>query len=702
EEIGFGNVTGVALLLLGWVPAVLVGDARLTWWLPVAIITAFVLVPSLRRCWWPSRDHHAMTPRRWHVATAGVCIAAVGRLFVDTLRKHPLPGVSDTHIHPDYWFQQTLVNQLQHTLVVHDPQVAGVPKRYHWFSNADVAATSQMSGVPSTTVLAHLWLIVMTVTMVLAAAALARRLMDDHDGEHTWWVGPLAAFLVAAVPVTVVLGEPRLRNLGNGFVSVSTSGILGLVVMLALSGPAIDLLRRRAGPGTWPLMILLMVLAVGAKPSDLPIAACAFALVLVIDLVRSRRVFWSPLVLSAVAVALVAGSAFKLMGGAAGSRVVPLQTLGLDPAVQVAVADGDRWHIGAVGLGVFGLYLVTELPRLLGMLGIAYRYTRADPAVWWAAGVVFAGWCASWLVSQPGFSQQYFWRVVIVHATVVGIVVAVRVVPDVGRPRDVAAPLTTVVVAGLAVGLAVLWWWPRVDTADPGTGAFVRLLPYALAGVVIAALVGMWRLLPRLRRVGPRLPVLTVVLAFAFAAGVPAAANDLRTPIRLALQGQPIPYSSREAPRLVTVEEQRAALWLRHHAAGHGRVVTNVMCVPTRYERGCQATGFWVGALSGLPVVMGGWAYTEKGRDQYPAGSHGPSYKYRPSPYPERERLSLQIVRDPVDQVARELRGKYQARWIFADRRATAVSPAITRYARLRYRNHDVAIYALQPRRSSK
>ncbi|MGH3425134.1 MAG: hypothetical protein ACRDO8_10420, partial [Nocardioidaceae bacterium] len=686
--------------VLAWVPAVLVGDAWLAWWWPVVAIGAFVCVPSLRVHWWPRRSGRTVTRRRWHVATAAVCVVAVGRWFVEVMRKRPLPGVDDLRVHPDLWFQQGLVNQLQHTLQVQVSQVAGVPKRYHWFSNADVAATSQMSGVPSTTVLFHLWLVVMTVTMVLAATALARRLMDDGDGEGAgrWWVGPVAALLVAAVPVTVVLGEPRLRNLGNGFVSVSTSGILGLVVMLVLSGPVIELLRGRGGRGTWALAILLMALAAGTKPSNLPIAIAALGLVATVRYWRTRRFPATPVVLAVVALVLIGASAFKLMGGEGGTGVLPFQTLELDPAMKAA-DGGSAARVLLVGLGLFGLYVVTELPRLLGMLGIVHRRTRADPAIWWTAGVVFAGFCASWLVSQPGYSQQYFWRVVIVLAVVASMAVAVRVVPDDVRPRDVAGPLTTVVVAGLAVGAWVLQW-PEVDATDPDTGAFVRLVPYALAAVVLAAAVGLWRL-PVLRRSTRALPVLPLVLAFSLAAGTPAAVDDLREPVRLAVTGRPMPYSQREAPRLVTVEEQRAALWLRDHAGdgedpGTGRVVTNVVCVPTRYAHGCEATGFWVGALSGLPVVLGGWAYAEAGRDKYPSGSDGPSYKNRPAPYPERLRLSLEMIRNPSAGVARQLREKYHARWVFADRRATPVSPAIARYADLRYRNSDVLVYELR------
>lgn len=696
EELGFGNVLGVALLLLAWVPAVLVGEAWLAWWWPLVVLLVFSCVPSLRGYWWPSRGERSHTPSRWHVATAGVCVVALGYQLVNVLRFRVMPGTGPLRVHPDLWFQQTLVNELQHTLDLMQPQVAGVPKRYHWFSNADVAVTSQMSGMPATTVLFYLWITVLTVTMVLAAAALARRLLDDSDEPVYWWVGPLAALLVAAIPVVLLLGEPRLRNLTNGFIPVSTSGMLGLVVVLGLSGPAIDLVRGRGPRRGWVLMLLMMALAVGTKPSNLPIATCAFLLVAFVRFVRTRTVFWTPVVLAVVAVAMIGGSTFKLMGGEAGTGVVPLETLGLDTAMKVAHDSGDAGRVVAVGAGLFVLYVVTQLPRLLGMLGVLHRRTRFDPAIWWSAGVVFAGWCASWLVSQPGYSQQYFWRVVIVQAVVTSVVVAVRIVPPQVRYHGPWRPLLTVIVAGLVVGYGVLLWWPEVDTSDPDTGAFTRLVPYAVALLVAVAAVGIARLRRLRGPVGP-VPVLTLVIAFVFAAGTPAAADDLREPIRLAAQGAPVPYTSREAPRLVTAKEQQAGLWLRDHAGenGGGNVVTNVMCVPTEYKDRCQSTAYWVGALSGLPVVMGGWAYTEKGRAVYAEHPDAPSYKYRRSPYPERKRLSLTMIRNPSARVATRLHDEYGARWIFADRRATRVSPDITRFADLRYQNSDVLVLEL-------
>src|SRR5699024_10927810 len=142
------------------------------------------------------------------------------------------------------------------------------------------------------------------------------------------------------------------------------------------------------------LTVLLMALCAGTKPSNLPIAICALLLVAFVRLLRERRLPRTPLVLAVVAVAMIAASTFKLMGGSSGTSVVPFETVELDDAFKYAADRPATSNVVLVGAGIFVLYLCAEMPRLIGLLGIAYRRTRYDPAVWWCAGVVFAGFCA--------------------------------------------------------------------------------------------------------------------------------------------------------------------------------------------------------------------------------------------------------------------------------------------------------------------
>jgi hypothetical protein len=53
------------------------------------------------------------------------------------------------------------------------------------------------------------------------------------------------------------------------------------------------------------------------------------------------------------------------------------------------------------------------------------------------------------------------------------------------------------------------------------------------------------------------------------------------------------------------------------------------------------------------------------------------------------------MVLDPSAQTVQRLKSGYRARWVFADRRASSVSPDIARYADLVFQNRDVLIYRI-------
>jgi hypothetical protein len=66
-----------------------------------------------------------------------------------------------------------------------------------------------------------------------------------------------------------------------------------------------------------------------------------------------------------------------------------------------------------------------------------------------------------------------------------------------------------------------------------------------------------------------------------------------------------------------------------------------------------------------------------------------------PAPWPERRRLSTQAVVHPTPQDLAQLRRDYGARWIFADTRATKISPRLATLASLRYTSKHIRIYRL-------
>ena len=96
QELGFGSVLGIALLLLAWLPATLAHQPMLMWLWPAGVVVAFATVPSLRRHWWPRRSPERHTPGRWHAAMMLVCGIAFARLSAVTLHMWPLPPTASS------------------------------------------------------------------------------------------------------------------------------------------------------------------------------------------------------------------------------------------------------------------------------------------------------------------------------------------------------------------------------------------------------------------------------------------------------------------------------------------------------------------------------------------------------------------------------------------------------------------------------
>lgn len=714
QEIGFGSVLGIALLLLAWLPATLLHQPLLMWLWPAGLLVAFAAVPSLRRHWRSRRAPGHHTPVLWHAAMMVISGVAFLRLFT-ALQLLQLPPKPSSAVFQDVWYELSLTQALRRSVAIDDPSAAGVPLHYHWFSNAHAAATQELSSASASAVILHLWLVAMLFTLLFAVAAATERILQGTGGSDSppvrWWAGPLAALLASALPSVLFLGGPHLPAIDNGFVLSSTSGILALVVVLTFVGPVLDILHGLSGRGTWVLLVLLLALGAGTKPSLLPVVACGGLLVLVTQWVRTRTFPKVPAILTLLPLLLIPIAALAVIGSTGGSRLQLFQTLALDPAFTqaIGVADipgrggwlapglaGGSGHVWAVGIGLFALFILTELPRLIGLLSPIGTSMRRDPGTWWCTGVVGSGFCGLWVLAHPGYSQHYFWRIVIPLGIVLTVTMIVRLLPD---PLHRALPAIFVVsLAGIATAATFAFTErlslgsgtsPQVSYAMPG-----RLLPYAGAAVIVAVTILILRQVSA-RRGWTRLPAVALIASFVMAAGAASAAYDLAKSVVDMRAGHQVVDTT--SSWYVSGDEQRAALWLNEHSGENEVVATNVFCVPTHYAVGCRHATFWLQALSGRQLFIGGWAYTEKSLIAYGKGGSVP-YQELPSPWPDRVALSLEAIQSPsaATMTALQRRGVH---WIFADRRATSVSPQLDTFATLRYSNADVMVYRLEGRK---
>jgi hypothetical protein len=334
------------------------------------------------------------------------------------------------------------------------------------------------------------------------------------------------------------------------------------------------------------------------------------------------------------------------------------------------------------------LALLGQVPRLLSLAGLAARPLRADPGVRWACGVLVGGFGAMWVLAHPAYGQHYFWTVTLALATVLTVTDAVRLLPASRRARTLIGPVA--VLAAPSLVLSYLATRGRVDLDGPMRSVIEgRLLPYALvlAGPAVGAL-----LTVLLRRVAPgwSLPMLTSVTACALAACVPIAAVQVRDarPPRL----DPPPRVG-VTEGYVSPEQQRAALWLNRHSAPTSVVATNVFCWRLgQRDDGCDVNSMWLSGLSGRRMVLSDWTFSSATEAAYDGTR---PLNRMPAPWPERRRLSLEAVANPTPQVLERLRRDYGARWVFADRRASPVSPRLAALATLRYESPNISIYRL-------
>jgi hypothetical protein len=480
---------------------------------------------------------------------------------------------------------------------------------------------------------------------------------------------------------------------------------LALVLVVGIAGPMLDILRNRARPGSWVVLALLLATSVGTKPSILPIVAFGAGVVLVVDLLRVRRLNRPMLYILGFCAALAIGAAPILTGSTGGSHIQLLALVTVDPS-YAALLHGRRVMPAAGGYLVPALaeglpnagrvvamlvivWILTETPRLLSLLGLFARPLRNDPGVIWASGVVGGGYAAMWLLAHPGYSQHYFWTVSLPLATVLTVTNAARLVPATRRARTLLIPVILLSVPTATAAYLTTLFDPVQLHAPTWSVIAGRIRPFALMLGALALSIGVGLLL-RARARSWSLPILT-------AAAVASLAACLPVPYLQVLQARPPRMEPRPKVgviyQYVSPEQQRAAIWLQRNTPSAAVVATNIFCWPMgRDKPDCDKNSMWLSGISGRRMVLSDWTYTSANMKSYDGAT--PLFRM-PAPWPERQGLSLQAIENPTKDVLRRLNQDYGAQWIFADTRASEISPRLKNFATLQYESTHIKIYRL-------
>jgi hypothetical protein len=215
---------------------------------------------------------------------------------------------------------------------------------------------------------------------------------------------------------------------------------------------------------------------------------------------------------------------------------------------------------------------------------------------------------------------------------------------------------------------------PSFATAHLSGVIPVVLLPVlALLGVAVAAYVVLRLAAPKWPMLQGAVPLLVIALVMGFS--LPNVATVLASPIN----GKP------PSDLIVPGDGIDVARWLRDHSDPDDLVATNLhyTCY-TRLDNACDNRSFWVSAYSERRILVEGWAYTTK------STTNGAAF-WDPSLLAANDA----VFTDPSAAAIAKLRDAYGAHWLFADL-TSADADSIGRYADLRYREGDFAVYELR------
>ncbi|TDD27261.1 hypothetical protein E1218_10950 [Kribbella turkmenica] len=679
EDVGLGAAVGMAHQLLGWAIFTALGlQSWLVVW-PLLALATFAVLPRLRQCRRIAAP--APLPVAWSWGLA-ICATLLVAFVTFTSMSDHKPPPDGTSYYQDLLFHLSMVHELMRSMPPQLPQVAGEPLEYHWFANADMAGAADITRLSPALVYFRLWLLPQAVVVLLVCAALARQV------GNVWWTGVLAALIV------VPTGSASL---------LSPSTTFSLVTGTAAAVFLVDaLFRRTGGRGAWVLGAALAVVAGGSKPSTLPLLIGAVGLAALFVLIRDRKLPWRSVSAGLILVLAMLGTLRFVTGGTSGSgfqflaiarfqahyREITgdLSLRGTGGLLLPSLTSGDSTAIAGVAV-MLGLILVSSAGLLTGCSLLLVRSTRRDPVAWLLVGALTAGWAGMLLVNHPSGGQQYFLRTVVPFAAAAAAwLVAVAFE---GRSRR-----TMVLVSVSALALGVVYNEVTQPAALPSGASRVAQVealarPLMEIAVLTALLVAGW-LLTRRRWAGHRglgLAVLVLVVTT-------LSLIDLARYSYVALRTD---SDYRAASALVHPDEQAAALWLEAHAAASDVVVTGSWCLSAGpREPGCDARGYLVSGMAGRRTLIEGWAYTQ--RALATNGADGRMYWAQPSPWPDRVRLSLQVLTAPTAEVLTQVRRQYGVRWIYADRREGPVSTKLDELAVLRYQDGEVKIYEVGAR----
>lgn len=672
-DLALGAATGLVLELMAWAAFTSLHLQGLLWAWPLLTLL-LLLRPATRQA---LRVRPAQSWGRLPViALGGACTLIVALTYAGYMARYPLPPTGAFY-YPDLLWHLGLVHEATRSVPLLTPQsTADGVLRYHWFSDAHMAATSLMTGTDPAVVVLRLWILPVLVLVVLLTAVLAQRMSGRP------WVGALAAWLV--IPPVSYTFWPGTVDALDHLSPLSPSQVFSSAMTLLLVITLADLVRATGRPrhGTIGLALLTALGTSGSKSSALPVVlgGVAVAFVAALALRRNRLLV---LGIGAAGAVLTAAAYPFVAGGDAGSGVQLLSALSLFPLYrQVVASEPDLSTPVVPGLvhtpGIGPVLLVALLMVVLltfvrlssAVLPFLQEALRRDLAAWLMAGMCLTSFIPFLLIAHPGYSEFYF----VYGAVPVGSALwawGIGEIVGVSRSRARVA-VASFAAMGVVSAVAAAVVPARHEVSGRGAQSAqvwtftVEALLYLLVvlSLVVAAVL--------LRRRGKDwLP--------------PVAAGVLVGPLLvtglggLGQLGDAAPSTS--DTHLLSLS--RTAAWIDRNVPLYDVMATNDHCLSgTGTGTDCDSREWWISGLGGRRVLLEGWAYLPSvaKKDYHDLAL----YSLNQAAFTEPDATSLGAIR---------ARG---VRWLVADSDAGTVSPDLPAVTDKVFESGTISVYRLR------
>jgi hypothetical protein len=668
EDLSAGLAVGTAAQVIVYLASASVGLQAWSWlWAPVVLLVAFADSDARARVW--RRVEQPLRPlQAWLLAAATAVVVLV------VYRRGPgqfLPAYTDPlRAYPDLAFQQALAASAKYDVPIATLWLGGEPMKYHTFFHQATAATAWATRIDLTDLIHSLTWLPLFLAGCGLVFALTTRFAPTAEAGATW-AGPLAVLIAGLGGAVEPLAQVGLGGISTAVAAyLSPTQNLGVLIALAMCVVVVDLLRADRPRSRWVLLVLLGLVAAGAKSTILPLLGVGFAFAF-LQLTMTRRNTRTALLGGLLSFFLFLGALVSIFGGSTwGTKIQPFQTFVQLAPYKLVVSDPHAQLLSAATI------LLSWGLAASGVLFLGRKWR--DPAVAFLVGFAVAGLLGTLLTTQAGMSQVYFLRTAFPVTAALACAGLANLVGRLGDRRSVVLVGTAGLLGLVALAVA------RVQSADlPGLKGPWLWAGAAIGGVALVVALG-WKVA---RRPG------NIVVAFIAAAVAACMIGATLIPLQALV--------SDKASNLVfahpgrggaTAAEAGAAQWLRRNSKPGELIATNAHCIVKR-DNLCDSRHFWLAALSERPVLIEGWSYSNQATRIALTTGGNPSL----IPYWNREELAANDIAftAPTPAVIERLR-KAGVRWLYADNRAGKVSPALRNYVRLRHATLDATVYEIR------